>query len=559
MTSKTLDFLILGSGYTGSLAALVLARKGYSVATVDRGTHPRFAIGESTTPEQTYMLDWLGLEHGIPELRRLSSYELIKHDGLPIAVWPKESLYFLFNPALFPGAPAEFMHQTHPWPAGPAYHCLRADLDLHLFELARKYGAEHHVRCEIKDLDLSGELASARLATPDGDLALEARFVLDATGPGCFLAEKLGLRVPGEPFGGLRSWSVYSHFKGVKPIEATWARGWPGAPLPRDNSTLQHLSPDAWTWVIPFDNGVTSVGTVFFAGDEARAARAPREFFEEHARANPAFAAMMDGAEAIRPFTFTGPLQWRSRAIAGRNWLILPPASGFTDPYLSPGQMLSSAAVGRFSLAVDSIMKEGRSAADALAFMQARHDLESAHIARIIHSSFLSFRHPFLFEQAQSLYWLMLAYDRGVSAKPLDGGPDLLPAQWAAGDDGFRALTVEFERRLLEGRGSAPETLARELGACLRRGDRHALLPPSLPRIRLTTLAHAEKLARLRRRTAAEHGGAPARQAGPVKPLEGLRHALEVLARKPFERRTPRSAGALRMFARHLRIALLGG
>ena len=50
MKSLHADVLILGSGFGGSLLALILARAGKLVAMVDRSRHPRFAIGESSTP-----------------------------------------------------------------------------------------------------------------------------------------------------------------------------------------------------------------------------------------------------------------------------------------------------------------------------------------------------------------------------------------------------------------------------------------------------------------------------------------------------------------------------
>lgn len=552
MTSKTHDVLVLGAGYTGSLAAMALARKGYRVALVDRGNHPRFAVGESTTPEQLYVLDWLGRELGIPELRRLSSYEYIKHDRLPIAVWPKEAFYFLFNPALFPGAPAEFLHQTHPWPAGPTYHCLRADLDWYVARTAVKYGAEFLPDSAIRELDLSGGAAAVRLDTPDGPKEIRARLLIDATGPGCFLAEKLGLREEGRPLGGLRSWSVYSHFTGVRGLESTFGRGWPRQAIPRDNTTFHHVSPDGWAWVIPFDNGITSVGVVFRAGDESEAARDPRGVFDRYVRANPAFAAMMEGAARVRDFTYTGPLQWRARKIAGPGWVVLPPASGFSDPFFSPGNMLSTTAVARLSLAIDGVLREGRAAAEAFAWLQSRHELESAHVARVINAHFLAFRDPLLFEQAQALYWLALALDRAGGWTPRDGGPALMPPQWAAGDEAFNALTAEFERLLEEGASEAPASLAPRLAALLRRGDRFELLPSAPRRTRLTTLSHASLLRRLRRQS-----GAPG-PAGPIQPLESLGHLLRVLSEAPLTPRVPASAGALRMFARHLRIALLG-
>ena len=44
------DVAIVGSGFGGSLAALALLKRGHRVALVERGRHPRFAIGESSTP-----------------------------------------------------------------------------------------------------------------------------------------------------------------------------------------------------------------------------------------------------------------------------------------------------------------------------------------------------------------------------------------------------------------------------------------------------------------------------------------------------------------------------
>ena len=48
--SERCEVAIVGSGFTASLLSRVLATLGYDVVLLERGTHPRFAIGESTTP-----------------------------------------------------------------------------------------------------------------------------------------------------------------------------------------------------------------------------------------------------------------------------------------------------------------------------------------------------------------------------------------------------------------------------------------------------------------------------------------------------------------------------
>jgi FADH2 O2-dependent halogenase len=42
------DIVIIGSGFSGSLLAMIARRAGRSVMLLDRSSHPRFAIGEST-------------------------------------------------------------------------------------------------------------------------------------------------------------------------------------------------------------------------------------------------------------------------------------------------------------------------------------------------------------------------------------------------------------------------------------------------------------------------------------------------------------------------------
>src|ERR1035441_2272884 len=44
------DVAIVGSGFAGSLLALVARRLGLSVLLLEKGSHPRFAIGGATSP-----------------------------------------------------------------------------------------------------------------------------------------------------------------------------------------------------------------------------------------------------------------------------------------------------------------------------------------------------------------------------------------------------------------------------------------------------------------------------------------------------------------------------
>jgi choline dehydrogenase-like flavoprotein len=53
----TFDIAVIGSGFAGSLIAMIARRLGRSVILIERGKHPRFTIGESSTPLANLLLE----------------------------------------------------------------------------------------------------------------------------------------------------------------------------------------------------------------------------------------------------------------------------------------------------------------------------------------------------------------------------------------------------------------------------------------------------------------------------------------------------------------------
>ena len=68
------DVAIIGSGFAGSLMSLMLARLGRSCVVIDRQSHPRFAIGESSTPLADMALRDIARRYDLPRLAPLSKY-----------------------------------------------------------------------------------------------------------------------------------------------------------------------------------------------------------------------------------------------------------------------------------------------------------------------------------------------------------------------------------------------------------------------------------------------------------------------------------------------------
>ena len=68
------DVAIVGSGFAGSLLAMILRRQGRSVILLEKGKHPRFAIGESSTPLSNLLLEDLALRYDLPGIAPLTKW-----------------------------------------------------------------------------------------------------------------------------------------------------------------------------------------------------------------------------------------------------------------------------------------------------------------------------------------------------------------------------------------------------------------------------------------------------------------------------------------------------
>ena len=74
MNKKHFQIVVVGSGFAGSLMAMIGHRLGFSVAMIERGRHPRFAIGESSTPLANLLLEEIADTYDLPFVRPLSKW-----------------------------------------------------------------------------------------------------------------------------------------------------------------------------------------------------------------------------------------------------------------------------------------------------------------------------------------------------------------------------------------------------------------------------------------------------------------------------------------------------
>jgi len=75
---KSYDCIVLGTGIGGSMLGAILARNGLSVLMLDSEAHPRFAIGEATTPDTNLRLRLLSVKYDVPEIGHFSAFEPLR-------------------------------------------------------------------------------------------------------------------------------------------------------------------------------------------------------------------------------------------------------------------------------------------------------------------------------------------------------------------------------------------------------------------------------------------------------------------------------------------------
>jgi tetracycline 7-halogenase / FADH2 O2-dependent halogenase len=452
------DLAIVGSGFAGSLLALVARRLGYSVLLIERGTHPRIVIGESTTPLTNLLLEELCDRYDLPEIRSFSKWGTWQREHPEVACGLKRGFTFIHHSLDQPGTgpltdrERQLLIAASPHDGIADTHWFRADFDQFLMQAAVRAGAEYFDRVRLDELVdegasvlLRGVRVLPRLERAREAVGFRARLVVDATGPRGFLHNALRLAeapLPGMP----PTQALYSHFAGVGRLEEA-----PGAPslspavgdrvgsslfdvppYPMDDAAVHHVFPGGWIWVLQFNNGVTSAGvactdeTALRLGFALRSGVNHRDAQFARAWQNllhrmPALERQFARAEAIRPFTRIPRVSFRSAQMAGRNWALLPSAAGFVDPLLSTGFPLTLLGVERLA----AILAEGLDAPDRaarLADYAAHTDAELLAATRLVAALYASMDNFPVFVALTMLYFAAVSY--AESAHRL-GKPDL--------------------------------------------------------------------------------------------------------------------------------------
>lgn len=376
--------LIVGSSFSGSLLAWILQSQGIDCLVIDRQLHPRFAIGESSTPTADMYLRYLAERWGIRELAPLSTYGTWKEAYPSLGVGLKRGFsYFSHQPnqpfqeSAVDGFRNSYLVAASASDSMSDTHWYREDVDQFMKRSAERIGVEVLEEVELTSAEfcqgswkLQLSQGANAAATADGDKCrgsicdVVADFVVDASGAAAAFASLIGVRPDGMKMQ-TRTGSLFAHFEGVGGFANRLTSFEHDRSLffDADHAAQHHLTPNGWMWVLRFDssrNDRTSVGWVLpeseikrlYDGGVKPSQQKLLACWMALAARFPGIDEMLQESRIVAPDTGIGCVPRISRRLSqsvGKQWASLPSTFGVVDPLHSTGIAHALSGVSRLA------------------------------------------------------------------------------------------------------------------------------------------------------------------------------------------------------------------
>ena len=315
------DVIVIGAGPAGCTAATLLAEQGHSILILDRGTFPRFHVGESMIPK-TY-----------DTLKRLGLLEKMKASSFP----KKYSVQFVTDTGKVT-APFYF-DEYIPHESSITWQVERGPFDEMMLENAKEKGATVRTDAQVRDVLFENDQTvgvRVKLSNGEGDsetVEIGARVVVDATGQSAFLANRMkgGKGLEKDPH--LRKGAIWTYYENGLRDEGKDE----GATL-----IMQTEGKKSWFWYIPLHNNTVSVGctaNMKFLFDKERGTH--EDIFQQELERCPEMKRRLASATRVADHFVTKDFSYRATQTAGAGWCLIGDAFGFVDPVYSSGILLA--------------------------------------------------------------------------------------------------------------------------------------------------------------------------------------------------------------------------
>jgi flavin-dependent dehydrogenase len=232
MSTRNTDVLVIGAGPAGTVAASIANKAGYKVEIVEKMKFPRFVIGESLLPRCMEALEEAGFLEAVREKHFQEKFG---------AKFVKEGKIcdYMF---------ADQFTKGWSW----TWQVPRADFDQTLASTVEGMGVPVHYESTVTGIEFNGSDSVTTVEDKQGNKTqISARFIIDGSGYGRVIPRLFNLDRPSN----LPSRkALFVHAVDTK-------RSLSDEP---NRITIVVHKPGVWVWIIPFSNGITSLG---FVGD----------------------------------------------------------------------------------------------------------------------------------------------------------------------------------------------------------------------------------------------------------------------------------------------------
>jgi flavin-dependent dehydrogenase len=320
-----IDVLVIGGGPAGSTAATLLTRKGFSVTLLERERFPRFQVGESLLPYNNDLFERLGITAPMARGTFTPKYGagFVTADG---------ALGYTFR---FRDNLPEAYHSS--------FQVKRAEFDELLLRNAAANGVDVREETAVTAVDLD-DPKRATVTTSNGE-RIEARFVVDASGHGAFLGNRIGGKEDVEE---LKKVAIFAHYKNVPRPEGRDA-----------GNTMIVVLRDAWFWLIPVSADTMSVGLVVSRDHLKGCGLSAEELLNQTIAGAPYLAERVKKEDRATQVFVRRDFSFMVKRRTGKNFALIGDAAGFLDPIFSTGVFMAMKSADIAADAVELRLRKG--------------------------------------------------------------------------------------------------------------------------------------------------------------------------------------------------------
>jgi len=220
----------------------------------------------------------------------------------------------------------------------PTYQIDRGAIENHLQQVVTANGVEVLDGVTTQALDLGENKKSITVSGNDGKQEFKSGWFVDAAGRQALAKNALGLTQSNAHKGNALWFRVDRQIKLDEWSENTQWQARIEQPETRWLSTNHLMGPGYWVWVIPLDNGATSIGIVMddqaFADGDFSTVQTTMDWLHQH---HPHCANAIDGADVLDYVVINDYSHSCKQMFSENGWGVTGESGVFADPFYSPG------------------------------------------------------------------------------------------------------------------------------------------------------------------------------------------------------------------------------